>query len=67
MNAANKALNDTKRKLKQLWDENPVIVIVLGIATANAGAKMMQANTDRKREKSWRREVNRREKADRKK
>jgi hypothetical protein len=67
MNAANQALNDAKLKLKRLWDENPVIVLVLGIATANAGAKLMQANTDRKREKSWRREVSRREKSDRRK
>jgi hypothetical protein len=61
INASIKNAQDT---VKRLWNENPVIVIVLGIAAANAGAKVMQANTDRKREKSWRREVSRREKND---
>lgn len=64
MNEANTWLKDAQLKLKRLWDENPLIVIVLGIATANAGAKLMQANTDRKRQKDWSREVRRREKAD---
>lgn len=63
--AANKAIKDTQSKLVQLWNENPVLCIVLGIATANAGARVMQANTDRKRRKDWTREVTRREKNDR--
>lgn len=65
MNAANQTIKDAQAKIKRLWDENPVIVIVLGIATANAGAKLMSANTDRKREKTHRREVSRRERKDR--
>lgn len=67
MNAANKALKDTQAKLKKLWDENPVIVIVLGIAAANAGAKVMHANSERRNSKTWTREVKRREKQDKKK
>lgn len=67
MNAANKALKDTQAKLKKLWDENPVIVIVLGIATANAGAKLMHANSERRNSKTYARETTRRIKADKKK
>lgn len=60
----NKTVNDVKTKLSKLWDENPVLMIVLGIATANAGAKVMHANSERKYAKSWNREVRRREKSD---
>lgn len=67
MNAANKTIKDTQAKLKKLWDENPVICIVLGIATANAGAKLMHANSERRNSKAWSREVKRREKQDKKK
>jgi hypothetical protein len=67
MNAANKTIKDTQAKLKKLWDENPVLCIVLGIATANAGAKVMHANSERRSSKAWNREVRRREKNDRSK
>lgn len=60
----NKSLNDIKAKLSKLWDENPVLMIVLGIAGANAGAKLMHANSERKNARSWDREVRRREKSD---
>lgn len=61
-----KTVDDTKSKLKQLWDENPVIVVVLAVASANAGSKLMRANTERKNAKTWRREVTRREQNSRK-
>ncbi len=54
-------LKDVEAKIKRLWNENPIIVIFAGIAAANAGAKVMQANTDRKRAKTHDREVRRRE------
>lgn len=63
MNAANKTIKDIQTKAKKLWDENPMLCIVLGIASANAGAKLMHANTERKNAKVWNREVRRREKA----
>lgn len=65
MNAANKTVKDTQDKLKKLWNENPVLCIVLGIASANAGAKLMHANSERRNSKAWNREVRRREKNDR--
>jgi hypothetical protein len=67
MNAANQKIKDAQAKLKQLWDENPVICIVLGIASANAGATLMRANAERRNSKSWDRETKRRMKADRRK
>jgi len=67
MNAANKAVKDIQTKAKKLWDENPMLCIVLGIAGANAGAKLMQANASRQNAKSWTRETKRREKSDRNK
>lgn len=63
----NKSLNDVKAKLSKLWDENPVLMIVLGIASANAGAKLMQANSDRKRAKAYDRETRRLERNDKRK
>lgn len=67
MNKAQEALNDFQAKLKKLWNENPVIVIVLGIATANASAKLIHANSERRNSKAWDRETKRRVKADKKK
>lgn len=57
----NKAVKDIQSKAKRLWDENPLVCVVVGIAAANAGAKLMSANTDRKRAKTHDREVRRRE------
>jgi hypothetical protein len=67
MNKAKQAFNDFQAKLKKLWDENPVIVLVLGIATANAGSRLIQANSQRRNSKAWDRETKRRVKADKKK
>lgn len=41
--------------------EQPLIAAGVGIALLNGVAKLMQANTDRKRSKTWKREVVRRE------
>lgn len=62
----NASIKDIQNKAKRLWDENPVLTIALGIAAANAGAKVMQANSARRNAKSWNREVKRREQNDRK-
>lgn len=67
MNKAQEALTDIQAKLKRLWNENPVIVIVLGIMTANAGAKVIHASSERRNSKAWDRETKRRVKADKKK
>jgi len=42
-------------------EEQPLIAAGIGIALLNGVAKLMQANTDRKRSKTWKREVIRRE------
>lgn len=42
-------------------EEQPLIAAGIGIALLNGVAKLMQANTDRKRSKTWKREVVRRE------
>lgn len=67
MTQANAVLKDIQAKAKRLWDENPMLCIVLGVASANAGAKLMQANSARVNSKAWNRETKRRVKADKKK
>lgn len=62
----NASIKDIQTKAKRLWDENPVLTIALGIAAANAGAKVMQARSASRNSKAWNREVKRREKNDRK-
>lgn len=63
----NASIKDFQAKAKRLWDENPVLAIALGIAAANAGAKVVQANSARRNSKAWSREVKRREKNDKNK
>jgi hypothetical protein len=64
MDKLNRSLKDIQTKAKRLWDENPVLTIALGVATANAAAKLVQANSARRNSKAWSREVKRREKND---
>jgi hypothetical protein len=64
MDKAKKTLDDIQTKAKRLWDENPLVCIVVGIAAANAGSKLMRANSDRRNSKAWTREVKRRERND---
>lgn len=64
MDKLNKTLNDLQTKAKQLWNEQPFLCIALGIASANAGSKLMRANSDRRNSKAWVREVKRREQND---
>lgn len=51
--------------LRRQVEEQPLIAAGIGIALLNGVAKLMQANTDRKRSKTWKREVVRRERAPR--
>lgn len=67
MDRMNATIKDIQTKAKRLWDENPMLCIVLGIAGANASAKLMSANSQRRNSKAWSREVKRREKSDKKK
>jgi hypothetical protein len=58
-------MNDTLKNLKtqfaRLWNENPFLTIVLGLATAKTGAELMRANNDRRNARSWERETKRRD------
>lgn len=64
MDKLNRSLKDIQAKAKRLWDENPVLTIALGVAAANATAKLMQANSARRNTKTYAREIKRREKND---
>lgn len=64
MDNVNKTVKDIQSKAKRLWDENPLVVVVIGIASANAGARLMKANTDRRNGKTYAREIRRRERND---
>lgn len=47
-------------KIKQVWNENPLAVIVIGAVAVTAVAKLMDANTARNNSHAWSREVDRR-------
>lgn len=67
MDRMNKTIKDIQTKAKRLWDENPMLCIVLGIASANASSKLVKANSELRNSKAWSREVKRRERNDKKK
>lgn len=48
--------------LKTQIEQNPLIAAGVGAALLSGAAKLLNANTGRKNAKTWRREVNRREK-----
>lgn len=47
-------------QLKRQIEENPLVAAGVGAALLNGVAKLMQANTQRKNSKTWKREVHRR-------
>lgn len=48
-------------KLRQQIEENPLVAAGIGAALLNGAAKLMNANTQRKNSKTWKREVARRD------
>lgn len=64
MDRFNASIKNLQANAKRLWNENPMMCIVLGIASANASAKLMSANSARRNSKAWTHEVKRREKND---
>jgi len=53
-------MNKAWNKIKQTWEENPLVVIGIGAVAVNAAAKLMDANTRRQNARSWEIEVERR-------
>lgn len=53
-----------KSDLRRAWEENTALCLVAGATALTGVAKLINANTERKNSKTWRKEVNRREKAD---
>ena len=51
-----------KDNIKKAFDQDPVMVTGVGAALIIAIAKLMDANTNRKNSKTWKKEVNRRDK-----
>lgn len=47
--------------LKRQIQENPIVAMGVGAALLNGAAKLMNANTARKNSKTWKQEVNRRD------
>ena len=58
--------DNIKAKLKKAWDEQPALVLAAGATALTGIAKLMQANTNRKNSKTWRKEVDRRIKVEKK-
>lgn len=53
-------INFDTTQLKRQIEENPLVAAGVGAALLNGVAKLMQANTQRKNSKTWKREVHRR-------
>lgn len=56
-------INFDTTKLKEQVEDNPLIAAGLGVALLNGVAKLMKVNTERKSQKTWDREVRRRERS----
>lgn len=56
----NNSMNKAWNKIKQTWEENPLVVIGIGAVAVNAAAKLMDANTRRTNAQAWQIEVDRR-------
>lgn len=53
-------MNKAWNRIKQVWEENPIAVIVVASLAVTAGAKLMDANTERRNSHTWEKEVQRR-------
>lgn len=47
-------------RIKQAWNENPLLVIAVGAMAATAASKLINASTERTRARTWAIEVDRR-------
>lgn len=54
-------MKNAKDKIKQAWEENPMAVIAIASGTALAVAKVIDAMTAVENSRTWRKEVNRRD------
>lgn len=50
-----------KDKLRQAWDENPLAVIAVASGAVIATAKLLDSVTAAKNTRTWKKEVNRRD------
>lgn len=53
-------MNKWTERIKQAWNENPLAVVAVGAIAITAVAKLMDANTERTKAKTWEMEVDRR-------
>jgi len=53
-------MNKAWNKLKEAWEENPVMVLVVGAFTATAAAKVLHEVNAAKANRTWAKEVDRR-------
>lgn len=54
-----------KTRLAQAWDENPLAVITVAALAATAAAKVANAMTEANNSRTWKKEVDRRDRSDR--
>lgn len=54
-------INIDTTKIRQQIAENPLVAAGIGAAVLKGAADLMKANTGRKNAKTWRKEVNRRD------
>jgi hypothetical protein len=54
-------MSSVKDRLMKAWDENPLAVITVGAIAATAAAKVLSAVNESQNSRSWKKEVNRRD------
>lgn len=57
-----KKLEKVKAKLKQEWEERPIIVIMAGTAVANTAIHVVKMMNETRNSHAWSKEVDRRDK-----
>jgi hypothetical protein len=56
-----KSLDKAKTRIREAWEENPLLVIGVGAAAVTAAAKALDSMTAAKNSRTWQKEVDRRD------
>jgi hypothetical protein len=56
-----KSMDKAKAKIRQAWEENPLLVIGVAAGAATAAAKVLDSVTSANNARTWRKEVDRRD------
>ena len=57
----NTTWNKAKTRIKQTWEEQPLVVVMVATAAAGAAAQVIKASTEASNSRTWAKEVDRRD------